>query len=270
MTPSHVIAVLQLATAQDAGVPLPSSGPELGMVARVFVYASITALATGLGALPFLLVRKITSIVVASSNAVACGLMLGASFGLLAEGTQHGSWQVFVGANAGVLFIFATSKWLEGHKVQFGSVQGLGARRMLLIVIVMAVHSFAEGVAVGAAFAGSIALATFVTAAIAVHNIPEGLAISAVLRPRGASVAACAGWSIVSSLPQPLMAVPSFLFVEAFRPSLPYALGFAAGAMVLMVLLELLPEAYEQGRRAPVGILLSLSLIGMLLLQRYL
>jgi zinc transporter ZupT len=240
------------------------------MVARVFVYASITALATGLGALPFLLVRRITSTVVAYSNAVASGLMLGASFGLLAEGTRQGTWQVFVGANVGVLFILATSKWLEGHELRFGSVRGLGARRMLLIVIVMAVHSFAEGVAVGAAFAGGITLATFVTVAIAVHNIPEGLAISAVLRPRGMSIAACAGWSVVSSLPQPLMAVPSFVFVEAFRPSLPYALGFAAGAMVLMVLLELLPEAYERGRRAPVGMLLSLSLIAMLLFQRYL
>ncbi|MHC4217486.1 MAG: ZIP family metal transporter [Planctomycetota bacterium] len=270
MVTAQLIAVLQVTVAQDGAGSLPPSDPGLGMVTRVFIYASITALATGLGALPFLLVRRITSNVVAYSNAVASGLMLGASFGLLAEGTQHGSWQVFVGANAGVLFILATSKWLEGHEVQFGSVQGLGARRMLLIVVVMAVHSFAEGVAVGAAFAGGITLATFVTIAIAVHNIPEGLAISAVLRPRGVSVAACAGWSIVSSLPQPLMAVPSYLFVEAFRPSLPYALGFAAGAMVLMVLLELLPEAYERGRRAPIGMLLTLSLIGMLLFQQYL
>jgi zinc transporter ZupT len=270
MVAAHLIAALHATTAPGGEGALPSAGPDLAMVGRVFLYASITALATGLGALPFLLVRRITGSVIAYANAVASGLMLGASFGLLAEGTQHGSWQVFVGANVGVLFILATSKWLEGHDLQFGSVRGLGARRMLLIVIVMAVHSFAEGVAVGAAFAGSIALATFVTAAIAVHNIPEGLAISAVLRPRGASIAACAGWSIVSSLPQPLMAVPSFLFVETFRPSLPYALGFAAGAMVLMVLLELLPEAYERGRRAPVGMLLTLSLIGMLLLQQYL
>jgi zinc transporter ZupT len=270
MDSAHLISVLCTTLAQGAGESLPAAGPDMGMVTRVFVYASITALATGLGAIPFFLVRKITRNVVSYSNAVASGLMLGASFGLLAEGARHGSWQVFVGANAGVLFILATSKWLESHEVQFGSMRGLGARRMLLIVIVMAVHSFAEGVAVGASFAGGITLAIFVTAAIAVHNIPEGLAISAVLRPRGVSVAACAGWSVVSCLPQPLMAVPSFLFVEAFRPSLPYALGFAAGAMVLMVLLELLPEAYEHGRRAPVGMLLSLSLIGMLLFQRYL
>jgi zinc transporter ZupT len=251
-------------------MPVQAGGPESSEILRVLGWATVTALATGLGALPFLFLRRVTTGAVAYANAIASGLMLGASFGLLAEATEYGSWQPFVGANLGVLFILATRKWLEGRDVEFGSVGGEGARKMLLIVVVMAVHSFAEGVAVGAAFAGGLTLAAFVTIAIAVHNIPEGLAISAVLRPRGRSTAACAGWSIFSSLPQPLMAVPAFVFVEAFRPSLPYGLGFAAGAMVLMVLLELLPESYEHGRRAPVGILLSLSLIGMLLLQRYL
>ena len=80
----------------------------------------------------------------------------------------------------------------------------------------------------------------------------------------------CAGWSIFSSLPQPLMAVPAFLFVEKFSAALPYGLGFAAGAMVFMVLIELLPEAYEQARRAPVATLASLTLIAMMLFQRYL
>ncbi|MHC4083041.1 MAG: hypothetical protein ACYSU2_17150, partial [Planctomycetota bacterium] len=96
MVSSQLVSVLHVTLTQGAGESLPSSGPDMGMVGRVFIYASITALATGLGALPFLLVRKITSNVVAYSNAVASGLMLGASFGLLAEGTQHGSWQVFV------------------------------------------------------------------------------------------------------------------------------------------------------------------------------
>jgi len=109
-----------------------------------------------------------------------------------------------------------------------------------------------------------------ITAAIAVHNIPEGLAISAVLRPRGTSVLGCAGWSIFSSLPQPLMAVPAFLFVEAFRPALPYGIGFAAGAMVYMVLQELLPDAYEHGPRPATALIVSTTVVGMVLFQQYL
>jgi ZIP family zinc transporter len=103
-----------------------------------------------------------------------------------------------------------------------------------------------------------------------VHNIPEGVAITAVMRPRGVSVAKCAGWSVFSSLPQPLMAVPAFLFVEAFRPALPWGLGFAAGAMVFMVLEELLPEAFHEARRAEVATMATLAIIAMVLFQQLL
>jgi len=137
-------------------------------------------------------------------------------------------------------------------------------------MIVMTVHSFSEGVAVGVSFGGGMTLATVITVAIAVHNIPEGVAITAVLRPRGVSVPRCVGWSIFSSLPQPLMAVPAFLFVEAFRPALPWGLGFAAGAMIFMVLVELLPEAFEEGPRTGVATVATLSIIGMTLFQRFL
>jgi zinc transporter ZupT len=81
---------------------------------------------------------------------------------------------------------------------------------------------------------------------------------------------ACAGWSVFSSLPQPLMAVPAYLFVDAFRPALPYGIGFAAGAMVFMVFVELLPEAYEDAPRPAIGLVASLTLVAMLLFQRYL
>jgi zinc transporter ZupT len=149
-------------------------------------------------------------------------------------------------------------------------LKGGNARQVLLVLGIMTVHSFSEGVAVGVAFGVGAKLAALITIAIAVHNIPEGLAISAVMRPKGISVPACAGWSVFSSLPQPLMAVPAFLFVESFRPFLPYGLGFAAGAMVFMVFLELLPEAYEKCGKSTVGLLVSVTLGAMILFQRYL
>ncbi len=239
-------------------------------VTAVFGYALFTALATGLGAVPFAFVRTVSPRVVAYTNAIASGLMLGASFGLLTEGTRYGAWQTVAGAMLGVLFVLATDRFLKRHELAFGKARGAEAGRMLVLVTVMTVHSFSEGIAVGVAFGGSVTLATVITLAIAVHNIPEGLAISAVLHPRGVSVLGCAVWSIVSSLPQPVMAAPAFLFVETFTSALPYGLGFAAGAMVFMVLVELLPEAYEQARKAPVASIVSLTLVAMVLFQRYL
>jgi len=203
----------------------------------VFLYGLITALSTGLGAIPFAFVRSVSPRVVAYANAIASGLMLGASFGLVVEGTQYGSWQTVVGANLGVVFILLTQHFLEDHDVRFGEIGGLEARQMLLMVLVMTVHSFSEGVAVGASFGGGMTLAAVITIAIAVHNVPEGLAISAVLRPRGVGVWGCAGWSVFSSLPQPLMAVPAFLFVDTFEPALPYGIGFAARSRLVRALL---------------------------------
>ena len=242
-------------------------------VVLVFLYALATALATGLGALPFLFVSSVSDRVVAYSNAVAAGLMLGASFGLVSAGTQYGRIQTLGGSLLGVMFILITQRVLgeyDDDELVFQAVRGEGARRMLIMVIVMTVHSFSEGVAVGVSFGGGLTLATLITVAIAVHNIPEGVAITAVMRPQGVSVPRCAGWSVLSSLPQPLMAVPAFLFVEAFRPALPWGLGFAAGAMVFMVLVELLPEAFHEGRRPAVATLATLSIIGMVLFQRLL
>jgi zinc transporter ZupT len=246
-------------------------------VGLVFAYGLITALATGLGALPFAFVRTVSGRMVGYLNALASGLMLGASFGLLAEGTRFGGWQTFFGANLGVLFILVANRLLRAHHVHIGQggassgapgTSGDAARRMILIVTVMTVHSFAEGVAIGTSFGGGMALAVFITVAIAVHNVPEGVAISAVLRSNGVGIGRCAGWSVVSSLPQPLMAVPAFLFVETFAPALPYGIGFAAGAMVFMVLLEVLPEAYGKTSARAIGAITTLSMLAMILFQR--
>lgn len=237
----------------------------------VFLYGLFTAATTALGAIPFAFVRTISARTVAYAHSIAAGLMLGACFRLVEEGTAFGALQTGLGALAGVLFILVTERVLERFDVGIGDVRGAGGRRMVLIVVVMTVHSIAEGVAVGSAFGGGMSLAILIIVAIAIHNVPEGLAISAVLRPQGATVAACAWWSFFSSLPQPLLAVPSFLFVDRFRPALPYGIGFAAGAMVFMVLVELLPEAYgESGLRAPIGLLVSTTVVAMIVLQQFL
>ena len=172
--------------------------PQVGMV---LLYGLITAVATGLGALPFLFMRRVSPRNVAIANALASGLMLGASSGLLLEGARYGVTQTVIGGALGVAFILAGERLLQGREVEFGDLKGAGARKILLILAVMTLHSFSEGVAVGVSFGGGLTLATAITAAIAVHNIPEGVAITAVLRPRGVGLWQCAGWSVLSSLP---------------------------------------------------------------------
>jgi zinc transporter ZupT len=120
---------------------------------------------------------------------------------------------------------------------------------------------------VGVAFGASETLGVFIAIAIAVHNIPEGLAISLVLVPRGVSVWRAAGWSVFSSLPQPLMALPAFLFVETFEPFLPVGLGFAAGAMLWLVVAELLPEAVAEARAGAVAATAAVSAAAMIAFQ---
>lgn len=241
-------------------------------VTQVFLYALFTAIATGFGAIPFAFIRTMSPRTMAFANAVAAGLMLGASFGLLVEGSHHSGFGTFIGTNLGILFILLTQRLLgeHEHEIEFLGARGASARRMLLVLVIMTVHSFAEGAAVGVSFGGGAKLAAAITLAVAVHNVPEGLAISAVMRPQGASLLACAWWSIFSSLPQPIAAVPAFLFVEKVRAALPYGLGFAAGAMIFMVLVELLPEAYERAWSRSVAAMTTLTLVGMLLLQRFL
>lgn len=235
----------------------------------VFVVALMTALATGLGALPLLLARDAGHGALGLANGVASGVMAGASVSLVLEGAELSRARTALGVVAGVVFVAAVSAVLHApHRAHgFGSLRGEDAVQALLIVAVMTVHSVAEGVGVGAAFGGGETLGLLIAIAIAVHNIPEGLAISLVLVPRGTSVRSAAGWSIFSSLPQPLLAVPAFLFVEAFEGILPAALGFAAGAMVWMVARELMPEALAQAPHRRVAAVAGVAFAAMLAFQ---
>jgi ZIP family zinc transporter len=238
-------------------------------VASVFLFALLTAAATGLGAVPFAFAKHPTRRWLGASNAVAAGLMLAASFGLIYEGVDHGLLRTLAGALFGLGFIVAARRFLrqEEHPAVFASMSGLDARKALLIVGVMTVHSFTEGVGIGVSFGGGEALGVFISLALAVHNVPEGLAISLVLVPRGVGWGRAALWSVFSSLPQPLMAVPAFLFVEIFRELLPYGLGFAAGAMIWMVFSELVPDALEEASSNLVAVVVTASVVAMVAFQ---
>ncbi|MCK5411775.1 MAG: ZIP family metal transporter [Gemmatimonadota bacterium] len=234
----------------------------------VFWYALVTAAATGLGAIPFLFFRDMSRRWLGLSNALAAGLMGAASSTLIYEGIADSAPRVLLGVVLGLAFIAGTQRLLRARPdAQLGSLRGADATRGILIVAIMTLHSVTEGIAVGVSFGGGLALGVFITIAIAVHNVPEGLAISLVLVPRGEPVWRAAAWSVFSSLPQPILAVPAFLFVESFEPFLPVGLGFAAGAMLWMVFAEMIPEALEDAPRDAVALTVTLSLVAMIAFQ---
>jgi zinc transporter ZupT len=235
----------------------------------VLLFAAGTAVATGLGALPFLFLRNLPRASLALATAAAAGAMLGAAFGLIHEGLAgDGEWRTIAGAGAGVVFILLTRRFIPSEHAGLHHLGKAGTRRALIVLGVMTIHSLAEGIGVGVAFGEGRDFGLMITIAIAIHNIPEGVAISAVMVPRGTPVWQAALWSVFSSLPQPLAAVPAFRFVEAFGWWLPVGLGFAAGAMVWMVISELLPDALEEGDGHWVGVVGSASLILMIAMQR--
>ena len=237
-------------------------------IAWVFIAALITAVATGLGAVPFFFAKEFSPKFLGSANALAAGLMIAASFNLMAEGVSEDATMTSLGVLIGLVFIVLSAMFLERHEdIQFAHIDKLEGRKMLLILAVMTVHSFTEGIGVGVSFGRSESFGSLISAAIALHNIPEGLAISLVMVPRGVSALRAMGWSIFSSLPQPLMAIPAYLFVETFSQYLPVGLGFAGGAMIWMAVSEILPDAAKDISWNRIAIIVVISLIGMILFQ---
>ena len=248
----------------------------------VFYYGWISAISTGLGVVPLCFVTKMNDYYIGLSNAVAAGMMCAASYSLFVEGcffsdvndtaSLSPSIRTLGGCVLGLLFILGTKNFLDGHEeeVKFGSLSGADTRKLLLIVFVMTLHSFSEGVGIGVSFGGEHGkeFGKFISASLAVHNVPEGLAVAIALIPRRVSKATAAIWCVVTSLPQPIMAVPAFMFVHSFLPLLPVGLGFAAGAMVWVAFMELLVEAYEDTKdMVMTGLVSSVALGVMIYIQ---
>jgi zinc transporter, ZIP family len=227
-------------------------------VALVFWSAWITMATTGLGVIPFscFSTESLSSKWVAVMNAFAAGMMLSASMGLIEEGLAdtkddktgpvHSSlFRVALGLCLGVIFIWQSKNKIdEQQSFHVMDLEGLDAKKVALIMCVMTLHSLSEGIGIGVSY-NSHSLGSFISLTMAVHNIPEGVAIAIVMIPKGVSKTRTALWCVFSSFPQPVMAVPAFLFVEAFRPLFSIGLGFAAGAMSYVAIFELLSDASE-------------------------
>ena len=231
----------------------------------------ISALATGLGAIPVHFLKNNSTRWRAFSSALAAGMMISASvFSLAQEGIAlksrlaYAPYAVIIGLMLGALFFWKTESLVEENDFhQHVATRGF-SKKSFLLFIAMFVHSIPEGIAIGVGFAtGNFQFGLIMALAISVHNIPEGIAVSLPLKAEGASTWKCAWVSVLTSVPQPLMAVPAALLTWFFEPLLPFGLGFAGGAMIYLVIVELIPDALEEGGKPLTawGVMTGLSLM---------
>jgi zinc transporter, ZIP family len=213
--------------------------------------ASATAFATGLGAVPvwFMGVRAEALRPILLGTAI--GAMTVASIvGLLRPALQEGSiGSVTVGFAAGVGLLLGARTLLGARDVHVGELRGSSVRLSVLVFGVLLVHSLPEGLAIGTAYASDRAgLSLFVILAIGLQNIPEGTSIAVQMELAGFRRSKQFWAAVLTSAPQPIGAVAAFLVVEQVRGLLPASFGFAAGAMLALVAIELVPQALG-GRR---------------------
>mgnify|MGYP002654226895 FL=1 len=191
------------------------------------------------------------------------GVMIAASFwSLLAPAIEMSKGEGFVkvipaavGFLLGALFLFALDKTLPHLHINFKETEGLKSpwQRTTLLVLAITLHNIPEGLAVGVLFGGvaagipeaSIAGAVTLAIGIGIQNFPEGIAVSMPLRRMGMSRWKSFMYGQSSAIVEPIAGVLGAVAVTFFTPLLPYALAFAAGAMIFVVVEEVIPETQQ-------------------------
>lgn len=251
------------------------------LIATLFTYGM-----TALGAAGIFLAREINRKVLDTMLGFAGGVMIAASFwSLLAPAIEMsesdgipGWLPAAVGFLLGGAFLFGVDKLLPHLHLSapIEAAEGVKTtwKRSVLLVMAITLHNIPEGLAVGVAFGaaafgveealipGAIALAI----GIGLQNLPEGLAVSAPLRREGMSRGKSFLYGQASGMVEPVAGVLGALAVLTMRPLLPYALSFAAGAMIFVVVEELIPEsqAGDNGDLATIGLLVGFTVMMVL------
>ena len=163
---------------------------------------------------------------------------------------------------AGVLFLLLLDRLIPHLHVGSDQAEGPKSKlsRTTMMVLAVTLHNIPEGMAVGVMYAGFLAGNTQITAAsalalslgIAIQNFPEGAIISMPLRAEGVRKGKAFGGGVLSGAVEPIGAVLTILAAQLVIPALPYLLSFAAGAMLYVVVEELIPEM-SQGKHSNLG-----------------
>jgi ZIP family zinc transporter len=218
---------------------------------------------TALGAALVFFVKELNRAILDGLLGFTGGVMVAASFwSLLSPGIEMSPGEGFVkvipaavGFALGALFIFGLDKILPHVHINFKETEGIKTpwHRTTLLVLAITLHNIPEGLAVGVLFGGvaagipeaSIAGAVALALGIGIQNFPEGIAVSMPMRRLGVSRFKSFWYGQLSAIVEPFAAVFGALAVTFFTPLLPYALAFAAGAMIFVVVEEVIPETQQ-------------------------
>lgn len=247
---------------------------RLNPVLQALLSTGFTWSLTALGAGMVFFFKSINRQILDGMLGFAAGVMIAASFWSLlapalemAAASSMPAWiPAAVGFLTGGAFLWGTDRLLPHLHIGLPTEQAEGVRtswrRSILLVLAITLHNIPEGLAVGVAFGaaaahlpsatliGGIALAL----GIGIQNLPEGAAVSIPLRREGLSRLKSFWYGQVSGLVEPLAGAAGAAAVWLMQPILPYALAFAAGAMIFVVVEELIPES-QQGKSTDIATL---------------
>lgn len=225
----------------------------------VLFYASIAALS----AIPGGLVRWSTGDGgdrwIGWAHALAAGGMLGAAFVLTAV-PAAAPVAAALGGVLGVAVIVVTHRATGLDTLDLSRPDASDPTAARRLVTLHALHACTEGVAIGAAMAVDLSLGVFMALAIAVHNMPEAALLTGATLREGAGRAGAVARVVLSNIGQPAFAVASWLLVAAAPSTLPWVLGFAVGALLNLVLTELLPASYREAGSTSIALVASVAL----------
>jgi len=224
--------------------------------------ASLAAgLATGAGALPVLLTRRISDRLLDVMLGFSAGVMLAAtSFSLIVPALDLGGpWVAVFGLILGALVLHLVDRFIPHFHPIIGA-EGPPSKlsKVWLFVIAITIHNFPEGLAVGVSFGSGDAAAGLVIAlAIGLQNMPEGLAVALPLLREQYSRSKSLGYATLTGLVEPVGGLLGVALISVFQPILPWGLAFAAGAMLFVVSDEMIPESHRKGfaREATFGLI---------------
>jgi zinc transporter, ZIP family len=220
----------------------------------------LPGLATGLGGVAVLLFRSPTALALDSLLGFTAGVMLAATaFSLLVPALDRGSLgEVLAGFALGCGFIAALDLLIPHAHARFrergrpAAEELASRRRATLLLSALTIHNVPEGLAVGVAFAaGGPDLGLPLAIAIGIQNVPEGFAAAAPLIPAGSSPRTAATVAALTGMVEPPAALAAYATFEVAGSLLAGALAFAAGAMLYVIVDELVPESHGHGHDGP-------------------